>query len=36
MLGFDTARQEYVWLVTKIIGDERLQRVPFQGENSEA
>jgi hypothetical protein len=31
MLGFDTAQQEYVWLVTKIIKDDRLQRVPYQG-----
>lgn len=35
MLGFDTAKQEYVWLVTKIIKDERLQRVPYQGPDSE-
>mgnify|MGYP001816717578 CR=1 FL=1 len=35
MLGFDTAKQEYVWLVTKIIKDERLLRVPYQGPDSE-
>lgn len=36
MLGYDTARQEYVWLVTKIIKDDRLQRVPYQGPVSDA
>ncbi len=35
MLGFDTAKQEYVWLVTKIIQDERLQRTPCQGPDRE-
>jgi hypothetical protein len=29
MLGFDTAEQDYVWLATKIMRDERLVRVPF-------
>ena len=29
MLGYDTARQEYVWLATKIIRDDRLQRIPY-------
>ena len=29
MLGFDTARQEYVWLATTIIRDDRLQRIPY-------
>lgn len=28
MLGFDTTKQEYVWLATKILRDERLQRIP--------
>ncbi len=32
MLGYDTARQEYVWLVTKIIRDDRLRNVPYNGE----
>jgi len=36
MLGFDLARQEYVWLVTRIIKDDRLKRVPYQGEDSDA
>jgi hypothetical protein len=31
MLGFDTAEQAYVWLVTSILKDPRLERVPFQG-----
>lgn len=31
MLGFDTAEQTYVWLVTGILRDERLYRVPYQG-----
>lgn len=35
VLGFDTAAQEYVWLVTNIIRDSRLTRVPYQGENAE-
>jgi len=33
ILGFDTAEQEYVWLVTSIIRDSRLIRVPYQGED---
>ena len=33
ILGFDTAEQSYVWLVTSIIRDSRLVRVPFQGED---
>jgi len=31
ILGFDTAEQSYVWLVTSIIRDPRLVRVPYQG-----
>jgi hypothetical protein len=31
MLGFDTAEQSYVWLVTSILRDSRLERVPYQG-----
>jgi hypothetical protein len=31
MLGFDTAEQSYVWLVTSILRDSRLERSPFQG-----
>ncbi|MEH2512593.1 hypothetical protein V1291_003947 [Nitrobacteraceae bacterium AZCC 1564] len=30
MLGFDLAEQRYVWLVTSILRDSRLSRVPFQ------
>lgn len=30
ILGFDTADQEYVWLVTSILRDARLARIPFQ------
>lgn len=30
VLGFDTAEQRYVWLVTSILRDSRLARVPFQ------
>ncbi len=33
MLGFDTAEQTYVWLVTSIIRDSRLVRIPYQGED---
>ncbi len=33
ILGFDTAEQSYVWLVTSIIRDSRLIRVPYQGED---
>lgn len=29
MLGYDSARQEYVWLATKIIRDDRLRRIPY-------
>ena len=36
MLGYDTAKQEYVWLVTKILRDDRLRRVPYQDEDSES
>lgn len=32
ILGFDTAEQSYVWLVTSIIRDPRLIRIPYQGE----
>ena len=32
ILGFDTAEQTYVWLVTSIIRDPRLIRIPYQGE----
>ena len=31
MLGFDTAEQTYVWLVTGILQDSRLNRIPYQG-----
>jgi hypothetical protein len=31
MLGFDTAEQSYVWLVTSIVRDSRLQRIPYDG-----
>jgi hypothetical protein len=31
MLGFDTAEQSCVWLVTSILRDSRLERVPYQG-----
>ena len=33
ILGFDTAEQSYVWLVTSIIQDSRLIRTPYQGEH---
>ena len=33
ILGFDTAEQTYVWLVTSIIRDPRLIRIPYQGEH---
>ena len=36
MLGYDTANQEYVWLATKIIRDDRLQRVPYNGSDEDA
>lgn len=32
ILGFDTAEQSYVWLVTSIIKDSRLIRIPYQGD----
>jgi len=32
ILGFDTAEQSYVWLVTSIMRDSRLIRIPYQGE----
>jgi hypothetical protein len=31
ILGFDTAEQTYVWLVTSILRDSRLNRIPYQG-----
>jgi hypothetical protein len=31
MLGFDAAEQMYVWLVTSILRDARLERIPYQG-----
>src|SRR5262245_31816677 len=31
MLGFDTAEQTHVWLVTSILRDSRLNRIPYQG-----
>jgi hypothetical protein len=30
MLGFDTAEQTYVWLVTSILRNSRLNRIPYQ------
>ncbi|WP_245497783.1 hypothetical protein [Rhizobium ruizarguesonis] len=30
VLGFDTAEQQYVWLVTSIMRDSRLARIPYQ------
>lgn len=30
ILGFDTAEQSYVWLVTSILRDSRLNRIPYQ------
>jgi len=30
MLGFDTAEQTYVWLVTAILRDDRLVRLPYR------
>ena len=30
ILGFDAAEQQYVWLVTSILRDSRLARVPYQ------
>ena len=34
ILGFDTAEQSYVWLVTSIIRDSRLIRAPYQGDDA--
>ena len=34
ILGFDTAEQTYVWLVTSIIRDSRLINIPYQGEGT--
>jgi hypothetical protein len=31
VLGFDTAEQSYVWLVTSILRDLRLNRIPYPG-----
>ena len=31
VLGFDTAEQTYVWLVTSILRDSRLNQIPYQG-----
>lgn len=31
VLGFDAAEQAYVWLVTSILRDSRLNRIPYQG-----
>lgn len=36
ILGFDTAEQSYVWLVTSIIRDSRLLRIPYQGEDGDS
>ena len=33
ILGFDTAEQSYVWLVTSILRDSRLIRIPYQGQD---
>jgi hypothetical protein len=33
ILGFDTSEQSYVWLVTSILKDSRLIRIPYQGED---
>jgi hypothetical protein len=30
-LGYDRISKEYVWLVTSIIKDKRLERVTFEG-----
>ena len=35
MLGFDNAAQEYVWLVTSILRDDRLRRVPYQASQAD-
>ncbi len=34
ILGFDTEEQSYVWLVTNIIRDSRLNRIPYHGERN--
>jgi hypothetical protein len=34
MLGFDKRTQQYVWLATSILKDNRLKRVAFKTENS--
>ena len=34
ILGFDTAEQTYVWLVTSIIRDPRLIRAPYHGDDT--
>ena len=31
MLGYDTTDEEYVWLATKVLKDDRLQHVPYNG-----
>lgn len=36
MLGFDTAQQEYVWLATRILRDERLRRIPYSEPGTDA
>ncbi|MFA4938866.1 hypothetical protein [Brevundimonas sp.] len=33
ILGFDTTEQTYVWLVTSIMRDPRLIRIPYHGED---
>lgn len=33
ILGFDVAEQTYVWLVTSILRDTRLIRVPWLGQD---
>jgi hypothetical protein len=30
MLGFDTAEKTYRWLVTSILRESRLNRIPYQ------
>ena len=29
--GYDTTDEEYVWLATKVLKDDRLQHVPYNG-----
>jgi hypothetical protein len=36
ILGFDTSEQSYVWLVTSILKDSRLIRIPYQAKTSSA